>query len=843
MSEDDKATLDGSGAVAQNGSRAVGERGVLVEGSVGGDVVTGTKVVIYQGEQLRIPNAAAVAAHRVALQAQLTQAARARWGGMAAYLHEEGAALPLEASPYETGRLGAREDLLQALHAADRLLVLGGPGAGKSVALERLAWELCQVPEPRVPVLLPLFRYEGVPLAEWVRAYLQGTGHLRLDNSRTLHAFLKEGAARCLFLFDGLNEVQPAYRDTLVGELVRWMAAYPRHPVDLTSRPQDELWRRVRDAVDRALVVQPISATQVQHYLATQLPGQGARLYAQLDERLRELARTPLLLWLIKEAGAVEESVPGNRGELYARFVSRMLRRDTDRRMDAALPERHKRQALTVLAYYLGQQQRLTCSYEEALRVVARHWSEKQARSLLAACRRHGLLAGEEALWFAPHQTVQEYFMARALHYRWRRERAQPTLQRWWWRLRVRWGRAPGLLAWTGNEWWLETFIQLAGLVDDADALVRDVSRTNPWLALWCVGEGGDVSEEIQALVEERSVHVLHASRLRGRRRAVEALVRIRSERVIEPLFWAAGDQDREISSLAVQALGGLGEVVKPRAIAALENKDFWLGVLRYTAVYPDTELLTRLSLVFQEILGFPVVWVPAGPFLMGSDRKDDSQAFSSEIPLHTVTLPGYWIGRYPVTVTQFRGFAAEQRWANRKRLRGPGEHPMVNVTWYDALSYCRWLQQQTGLPVTLPSEAEWEKAARGTEGRLYPWGDGEPTADLCNFSEHVDGTTPIGYYSPQGDSPYGCADMAGNVWEWTRSLWGKDFFNPISNYPYKPGNGRKNPETEDVVLQVLRGGAFDSDSRFVRCAYRGRLDPRIRYSYTGFRVVISSYL
>ena len=828
MTQEYEAQLNGDGALAQDGV-AAGKQGVAIQGS--GNTVT----ITFQGAEIVIPALDAVAAHRMALRAHLERRARQRWGSMATYIHEEGAALPLEASPCQTGRLGPREPLLQALRDARRLLVLGGPGAGKSVSLERLAWDLCAGEQPQIPVLLPLFRYDGASLHAWIRAYLQRTGHLRLDSEQALTAFLKESRARCYLLFDGLNEVPPAHRDTLIGELTRWLMTYPRHPVVVTSRPQDELWRQVREELDRALVVQPISDEQAQAYLVAHLAEKGRDLYARLDERLRELACTPLILWLIKEAGIADEAIPGNRGELYARFVSRMLRRDTRRKMDAQIPERHKREALAQLAYHLGLEQRLTCSREEAATVVAQSFNEAQARTLIDACRRHGLLAGDQDLWFAPHQTVQEYFMALALRERWQEERNQPVLWRWWQNVQRRWRQAPkDVLTQAADDWWMETFVQLAGLVDDADQLAQELSQVNPWLALWCVGEGRDASEETQTLVEERSVYVLHSERLQDRRRAVEALAQIRNERVIEPLLWAAGDQDREISTLAVQALGQLGKAVIPRAIAALENEDFWLGVLRYAATYPDEELCARrLPRLLKRTLGFPVVWIPPEPFLMGSDKERDAHARYDEVPQHEVMLPGYWIGRIPVTVAQFRLFAEESGYEVDKRsLRAPEDHPMRYVTWQNALDYCRWLDGQTGLPVTLPSEAEWEKAARGTDGQIYPWGDAPPAEDLGNFDNHVGNTTPVGTYSPQGDSPYGCVDMIGNVWEWTRSLY--------KDYPYDSADGRENLEAGDYVPRVVRGGAFYLSSRLVRCAFRDWDAPRDRDWSIGFRVVVS---
>ena len=413
MEKDLSANTEGSGSIAQDHSVAAGAGGVAVGRDVHGDVTVVN--ITYQGSEIAIPSPEAVAAHRAALRERLAYDAHRRWGGMSVYIQEEGAALPIEASPYQTGRLGRRQNLLGSLHAADRLLLLGEPGSGKTVALERLAWELCDGPGPAVPVLVRLFHYAGTPLAEWVRSILQGTGCLRLQDERALAAFLNEGEGRCVFLFDGLNEVPPTYRDRLVDELVRWMAAYSRHPVILTSRPQDELWRRLREEMRQTIVVQPIGDEQARAYLVAHLEERGDALYRQLDRRLQEMARIPLLLWLIKEAGAAGESIPGNRGELYARFVSRMLRRDTDRRMDAEIPERLKREALARLAYHLGLSQRLACPRDEAVDLVTQWLEDGQAGAVVGACARHGLLAGEETVWFAPHQTVQEHFAALAL--------------------------------------------------------------------------------------------------------------------------------------------------------------------------------------------------------------------------------------------------------------------------------------------------------------------------------------------------------------------------------------------------------------------------------------------
>jgi formylglycine-generating enzyme required for sulfatase activity len=228
------------------------------------------------------------------------------------------------------------------------------------------------------------------------------------------------------------------------------------------------------------------------------------------------------------------------------------------------------------------------------------------------------------------------------------------------------------------------------------------------------------------------------------------------------------------------------------------------------------------------------MVWVPPGPFLMGSDKARDPQAFNDELPQHKVTLSGYWIGRHPVTVAQFRAFIeiSGHQPAEPKSLKGPDDHPVVYVTWYEAVAFCRWLGERTRLPVTLPSEAEWEKAARGTDGRIYPWGNEPPDQERCNFEIFKLRTTPVGRYSPRGDSPYGCTDMAGNVWEWTRSLHRK--------YPYDPRDGRENLEAGWDDHWVFRGGAFYLYDPIVRCAHRGWSESLGRLRSWGFRIVAS---
>ena len=247
------------------------------------------------------------------------------------------------------------------------------------------------------------------------------------------------------------------------------------------------------------------------------------------------------------------------------------------------------------------------------------------------------------------------------------------------------------------------------------------------------------------------------------------------------------------------------------------------------------------------DLLGF--MEVPAGPFTMGSDPAVDPRAFENERwsagqAQGRVDLPAFAIGRYEVTVAQFRAFAdAAGSTFAAETLRGTPDAPVGSVSWPDALAYCRWLETtlrdwpstpprlrqwlSDGWRITLPSEAEWEKAARGTDARVYPWG-GVPRRDRANFGG-ADGPTPAGSFDCP-ECPYGLADMSGNVWEFTRS--------PYEPYPYDEGDDARDLATD--ALFVMRGGSFMDPPPNVRAAVRGGADPGVRRPFIGFRVVVT---
>jgi formylglycine-generating enzyme required for sulfatase activity len=254
-------------------------------------------------------------------------------------------------------------------------------------------------------------------------------------------------------------------------------------------------------------------------------------------------------------------------------------------------------------------------------------------------------------------------------------------------------------------------------------------------------------------------------------------------------------------------------------------------------------------------LLGF--IEIPAGDFTMGTESE---QSEENERPLHTVTLEEYFIGKYEVTVAQFAAFVQDLGYpADSRSLEGPTDRPVRHVTWHDAIAYCAWLtgklrawpgtpsvladhlRGDDGVPpwlVTLPSEAEWEKAARGTDGRVYPWGNTRPDSTRGNYAGA--GPSAVGSY-PNGGSSYDVQDMAGNVFEWTRSLWGPDVSSPRYRYPYLSDDGREDLDAPANIRRVMRGGSFFLGEDGLRTTRRFRYDPDNRFGTRGFRVVVST--
>jgi len=229
------------------------------------------------------------------------------------------------------------------------------------------------------------------------------------------------------------------------------------------------------------------------------------------------------------------------------------------------------------------------------------------------------------------------------------------------------------------------------------------------------------------------------------------------------------------------------------------------------------------------------LVHIPAGTFTMGAaDAPREWQQ-------HLVELPAFSIGKYPVTNAQYAAFVRHNKerrplqtnWLFTTPPADRLDHPVAGITWHDAVAYCAWLSAQSGRGYRLPSEAEWEKAARGDDARTHPWGEEAPTPAYCNSDNHQ--TRPV-TASPDGCSPHHVCDMVGNVREWTTTRWGEDVRQPSFVYPYQQ-DAREEPAERANELRICRGGAFDDPPALLTCSARMIVHSDARLTTVGFRV------
>ena len=330
-------------------------------------------------------------------------------------------------------------------------------------------------------------------------------------------------------------------------------------------------------------------------------------------------------------------------------------------------------------------------------------------------------------------------------------------------------------------------------------------------------------------------------------------------------------------------AVGGIWQRAVDALVALIEERD----PARRAAVRTRADAGDVLGLLGDpRIADDTWVEVPAGELVMGTTPKEVADLvrrhgknwgnfFKREVPQHRLNLGAFRIGRYPVTNREFKrfieagGYDVREHWSDEgwgwrhrreseekdlsswQRRSGRTEpamwqdpsfgarrptRPVVGVTWYEAQAYCHWLtgylrstgKLGAGEIVTLPSEAEWEKAAHGADGRQWPWGNEWDPTRANTLEGEVRTTTPVGIYL-DGESPCLALDMAGNVWEWTRSLY--------KPYPYRLGDGREDPNSEGS--RCLRGGAWLDDAGLARSASRGDSTPGDAYYDVGFRCVV----
>lgn len=667
-----------------------------------------------------------------------------------------------------------------------------------------------------------------------------------------LHQALDEGKA--VVLLDGLDEIPAEAQRTRVREAVgAFMRRYPggRHVVTCRTLSYQDAASRLEDVP--AFELAPFDEERIDRFIRAwyeELARLGvirveeaANLAGQLREAVRRpdlwrLAPNPLLLTVMALVHAHKGKLPDARAQLYEDTVDILLWRwdqlkaasDEEKPrlrrllLDANRADVDLRRALWRLAFDAhragggGDTERLADIGEARLlrELASLHpsGSYEWARQVIDAMRLRAGLLIERApeVYTFPHRTFQEYLAGAHLSTQADFARLSSRLldEGVFWRVAIL--LAVGRLVYISGD--TDKPLALAGELCPMEA--RDTEAG--WRRAWLAGE----------VLVETGVDRVRDSAL-GR----DLLSRVPGRLV------------------ALLRGSGLSPVERSAAGSTLAS----LGDPRFRAeawYLPD-----------EELLGF--VEIPEGPFLMGSDKGKDPAAYDDELEQHPLTLPTYYVARYPVTVAQWRAFVEEHPEAlgDPDSLRGVANHPVALVSWEEAMKYCAWLtaklreRPETPEPlarllrgeapdgkrwrVTLPSEAEWEKAARGPDGRIFPWGD-RPDPDCANFDDTKIGTTSAVGCFPRGASPYGVEDLTGNVWEWTRSLWGKEWDKPHYRYPYAPLDGRENVKAPDEWRRVLRGGAFDDEARGVRCACRFGFKPDVRYFNVGFRVALSPF-
>jgi formylglycine-generating enzyme required for sulfatase activity/energy-coupling factor transporter ATP-binding protein EcfA2 len=787
----------------------------------------------------------------------------------------------------ETRPLGA----LEASIDNRCLVLLGDPGSGKSTFVNHLALCLAvHRLEPQAGWLnrlphWPKREAEAVPIVVILRDFARWlpeettqaepchlwdfvTGRLEAQNlgfaAEPLRQALESGQA--IVLLDGLDEIPTKAGRTFVRDAVMAFAGrYPQTRLVVTCRTlsyQDPAWQL---AGVGAFELAPFDEKKIDHFigawyeelarLGVVKTEEATSLAGRLQEAVRRpdlwrLAPNPLLLTVMALVHTHKGHLPDARALLYEDTVDILLWRWEEIKAggDEAAPRLRRllletgrtdvdlKRVLWELAFQAhgeaeGDEAVRLSAHDEALADIGElrlqkalaglhpegslDWAQQVIRAMKL---RAGLLLERAPEVFTfPHRTFQEYLAGAHLS-------AQADF-----------ARQSGRLAAEGAVWRevvllaVGRLVYLSGDIEKPLALVGElcpaqvVDDETAWRQAWLAGE---------ALVE------MGLNRVRD-----SALGRDLVERV----------RHRLAELVSQGRLSPVERADSGRALAKLGDPRFSVD----TWYLPD-----------EPLLGF--VEVPAGPFLMGTREEDiptlleqfggAREWYEWEVPRHEFTLPGYYVARLPVTHAQYLAFVSDTghrpptaetdserpyEWRDGQPPPHLLNAPVVLVTWYDAQAYCSWLTEQLraweGTPepvasllreetwvVRLPTEAEWEKAARSEDGRIFPWGD-EPDPDRANYGDTGIGTTSAVGCFPGGASRYGVEDMSGNVWEWCATKWQATY----DDY-------RDDQDLEGDEPRVLRGGAFRLSERFVRCAFRFRGAPYGRHGYFGFRFVVA---
>ena len=691
------------------------------------------------------------------------------------------------------------DDLREALERYPCIVLLGDPGCGKSTVIESLAFECADRPD-RIPVLLRLTEFaSGMSFEDFVRQGWGGSieaGHWGAPSlTANLGAYLQSG--KLFLLLDALNEMpQEGYGErcqalrTFIDE---WSAKGNRFVVTCRSLDYGEELAGLQ-----RVEVQALSDDQVRRFLQNELPEKWEGLWGALEggdgrHSLLEMARNPYLLTVMIDVFEEDGELSRNRADLMRRFTEIMLewakaKCPPEEWLDAGL----QFEALSVIAYEMQARSGFGTKVKtEQIKSVMPHrvqldpnWPAEETPpdrvlDLAADANIIEMPVDRQTVRFY-HQLLQEYFAARkmltqepaSLAAFWRAPRLEAEMPAW---SRPENNYEP-LPPPPGTGWEETTILAAAMAREDDGAFLEALLRINPVLAGRCLlqAAGNGSAGFRQAVIAELLTAIADP----------EVALRVRI---------AAGDV--------------LGELGDPR-----------IG-----------EMVT----------------VPAGRFLMGEGREQ-----------HEVSLPDYRIGKFPVTNAEYGRFIdaggyrdrrwwtdagwlevgekrGEPRFWHDARFNKPNR-PAMGLSWYECVAYCRWLSAETGERWRLPTEAEWEKAARGVDGRIFPWGSAFDASRLNGRGprdRQVCTTTPVGAY-PTGVSHFGLFDCVGNVWEWCATRWKKPF-------PYDTAQDEWQADyLQGQNLRVLRGGSWYDTQEATRCMHRFKFQPYGWNDRGGFRLV-----
>ncbi len=774
-----------------------------------------------------------------------------------------------------------------ARHAA--LALLGEPGAGKTTTLHKLALDAAQTRlttgQGQLPLLLPLADYRGYAAPQ---AFLKATWQQYLGPG-DITEHLRQG--ELLLLCDALNEMpfesDRDYRDK-VGAWRRFVGDWPGNRWVFTCRSRDYGEPLGLPQVE----IERLDDGRVQAFLGKYLtPTRAAEAWIRLaGTTLLELVRNPYYLNMLCFIVARTDAWPENPAQLFDEFVGYLLGREADRGHADWPGDEPLRAALAALAEALqplGQGTRLP--RPELLQLIPSQVAGQDGPveippattlrlGLSATLLDTELAAGEtERVRFYHHQ-LQEYFAARALL---SRLRAGEDLSGRWRAPRTV-GEMPATGPLSDSEplppppatGWEEPTILAAGLTPTPDALLKAIRLANPVLAARCLVESGiERPDAVVAAVQADLLSELGSRRvhLRARLAAGDVLgrlgdprfraVTVNGQRVLLPplVRIPAGTVQMGSSRWEVWRLG-LRKYSARNALPrhAVEVAEFAIG--QYPVTNAEYACFVAAGGYRQE--GW---WRTAAARAWLRGEISDSGAVGQIMDiwralranprqLQQLKQAGWspqaiaaWEELLQMEEAEVQEWAAKQ-YADRprdrpafwedERFKGLSQ-PVVGVNWYEANAYCAWLTEQMrdvpgGRPasaghVRLPTEAEWERAARLGRSWVYPWGSRWDASRANTWEGHVLRPSPVGAY-PDGATPEGLHDLGGNVWEWTGSVY--------QSYPYRADDGRNNPEAEGP--RVVRGGSWGGNEWLARCAVRDGDVPVDFDGDVGLRVVVS---